>query len=400
MSTSFMHFFLLLMMLFSFQVTSIGQQQRNLDSLQTITHTVYKYKNNIPSLTTIKESVFDTNGIMIRQDRYNYMKVDTGFAPRTHYVFEYNPQKKLGNYYTEQLVHSEKPKRKYSKQVSKFKSYDHQHKREWVRLYKKNSHLMLRQIEKTFDTNGHTTRTKTTNYDTSPPNSSLEKVSRNAAGNIIKWESFDDDGDTKMQARSFLASYKNDSLLLQSTGYLYHNWNQVINKYDRNNQVKKNILRAGTRDSRGKVKRTDQTITIYKYNRPFKTVEKKLNKKTKTIFYRYEENKEIQAIVTPEKSYEEVKTYTYLDSNQLFLTEYTETFEGKPFLKKQIEYDTATSKIKSYTEIEYRKNGKDWKTTKLYNQHGNYIEIDFFIADKLIKRDVYKYIYFVKKRED
>ncbi|CAA6810960.1 MAG: Unknown protein [uncultured Aureispira sp.] len=395
------HYFTSLLILISYFFclnTIQGQSKRNLDRVQTIVHTTYKYKNDAPSLSMIKESVFDTNAILIRQDRYNYMKVDTGFAPRTHYAFEYNPARKLGNYYTEQLTHGDKPNRKYSKQLSKFKSYDHQHKREWVRIYKKNSGLMLRQVEKTFDSNGYPTRTKTTNYETSPPHSSLEKVRRNTRGNITNWESFDDDGDTKMQARSFQASYKEDSLLLQSAGYLYHNWNQVINKYDRNNQLKKNTLRAGTRDSNGKIKRTDQTITIYKDNLPFKMVEKKLNKKTKTILYTFEENTELQLITTPTKNYEEKKTYVYLDSSKLFLTEYTETLEGKPFLRTEIEYDTSFN-VTTHTEIEYRNNGKDWKTVKTYNQHGNYTQIDFFIADKLNKREVYEYTYFPKKEE-
>ena len=188
--------FIILVSYFFCLNTNQAQPKRNLDSVQTIVHTTYNYKNDVPILSMVKKSILDTNSILIRQDRYNYMAVDTGFAPRTHYAFEYNPARKLGNYYTEQLTHGDKPKRKYSKQISKFKSYDHQHKREWVRLYKKNSALMLRQVEKTFDANGYPTRTKTTNYDTSPPNSSLEKVTRNALGDISNWESFDDDGDT------------------------------------------------------------------------------------------------------------------------------------------------------------------------------------------------------------
>jgi len=389
--------FFLFLVSYSFCLNKIQAQSKgNLDSVQTIVQTTYKYKQEVPSLSIINESVFDTNAILIRQDRYHYMSVDTGFAPRTHYTFEYNPARKLGSYYTEQLTHEDQPNRKYSKQLSKFKSYDHQHQREWVRIYKKNSALMLRQIEKTFDSNGYPTRTQTTNYQTSPPSNSLEKVSRNAEGNITNWESFDDDGDTKMQARSFQASYKEDSLLLQSTGYLYHNWNQVINKYDRKNQLKKNILRAGTRDSNGKIKQTDQTITIYKYNLPFKMVEKKLKKTTKTIVYTFEENKETQLIVTPTKTYEEKKTYVYLDSSKQFLTAYTETLEGKPFLRIEIEYDSAFN-VKTHTEIEYRKNGKDWKTIKTYNSRANYTQIDFFIADQLNKREVYEYTYFPKK---
>lgn len=393
---------LVLVYLVFFPSYSWAQSQLNLDSVASVRQTTYNYKNGVEHLAIVKESVFDTNAILIRQHRYNYMKVDTGFAPRTHYSFTYNPVNKLGSYYTEQLTHSSKPKKKYSKQESKFKSYDHKFKREWVKLYKKNSRLLLRQTQKNFDKNGYTTQTKTTNYDTSPPNSSTEKVQRNALGNIVRWESFDDDGDTKMQARFFEAKYKEDSLLLQSSGYLYYNWNQLMHKYDRNRQIKKTISKVGTRSSTGKIKVTSQIITIYKNNQPFKQIEKKLHKTVKKVSYTFEPNKEIQHISTPEGNYKEIKTYTYLDSAQQLLSNYTETQEGKPFLEKRFTYDPTNQKMVSYIELEHRKNGKDWKTIKQYNSYGNYTQIDFYIADQLRKRDVYQYTYHPKppKKED
>lgn len=400
MRTLLTYSFLYLYFSIGFQTILLGQPKLNLNSVQTIKHSTYTFRNTISNLSIIKESVFDTNTILIRQDRYNYMQVDTGAAPRSHYHFVYNPQSKLGSYYTEQLEHRSKPNKKYSKQETKFKSYDHKFKREWIKLYKKNSKILLRQVQKTFDENGHVTSSKTTNYDTSPSNSSTEKVKRNSTGNITFWESFDDDGDTKMQARSFEAKYKDDTLLLQSNGYLYHNWNQVINKYDRNNYLKKSILNIGVRGSNGKVKRTDQTITIYKNNLPYKKTEKKLRKKIKTITYVFEDNKEIQVVVTPDKTYKEIKEYTYLDSTQQFLTLYTETLEGKPFMRTEMVYDTATSKMTQHIEIEYRNNGKDWKTVKTYNEQGNYTKIEFFIANELKKRDIYEYTYFPPKTED
>lgn len=370
-----------------------GQAELNLDSVQSISHHSYSYANGQEELVLVKESVFDTNQILILQNRYNYMKVDTGFAVQTHYRYSYNPKSKFGNYYTENLAHSSKPNKKYSKQESSFKSYDHKFKREWVKTYKKNSTLLLRQTEKTFDENGYVTSTKTTNYGNSPTSSSTEKVERNAAGNMVRWESFDDDGDTKMQARSFEATYKNDTLLVYSSGYLYHNWNEVSNKYNGKNELKKTILTTGTRRSTGTINRDDQTIITYKNGKPFKSVEKKLGKVVKKISYLYEPGKEIQKITTPKKSYTEVKTYTYLDSAQRLLTEYTETLEGKPFLKKELEYDTLSFKIKTYTEIEYRNNGKDWKTVKTYNDRGNLTKTSFYIADKLNKEDRYEYTY-------
>lgn len=369
-------------------------QSTNLDSVQSITQTTYAYKNGQRQLSILKESQYDTNQILIQQNRYNYVKVDTGFAAKTHYYYTYNPRNKRGSFYTETLANSARPNQKYSKKESSFKSYDHGFKRLWQKAYKKDSKMLLRQIENSYDANGQVISTKTTNYDTSPPNSSSEKVKRNAVGNIINWESFDDDGDTKMQARSFQASYKNDTLLLKSSGYLYFNWNETINKYNGKNELKKSIQSVGNRQQNGKVKRTAKTITIYKNNQPYKTIAKELNKKVKTTIYVFETNREVQQITTPSKTYEEVKTYTYLDSACQYLTNYTETLEGKAFLKKEMTYDTTTNKMIQYIEIEHRENGKDWKIIKDYNAHGNVAKIQFFIADKLTKEDIYEYTYF------
>jgi len=387
---------LLGLVLLSFWANSTSaQSERNLDSIKTITHTAYNYLNETRNLTLLKKSEFDTNQVLTLQHRYNYMKVDTGFAVRAHYHYTYNPKSKLGKYYTENLEHSSKPNRKYSKQESSFRSYDHKHKRKWVKLFKKNSSLLLRQTEKTFDENGHVTSTKTTNYNTSPPNTFNEKVDRNKAGNMTHWESFDDDGDTKMQARAFDATYKDDTILLSSSGYLYHNWNEVINKYDKKNQLIKSTSNTGIRRPTGKIKKNDQVLVIYKENKPYKSVEKKSGKTAKTILFVYEEGKEVQQITTTDtdKTYEEVKTYEYLDSAQLLLTQYTETLDSKPFLKKEITYDSLDFHITSYTEIEYRKNGKNWKTIKEYNKMGNLTRIRFYIADILNKEDIYEYTY-------
>jgi hypothetical protein len=373
--------------------SSIAQPQRNLDRVKTIIQTAYNYSGGAKNLTLVKKSEFDTNQVLVLQHRYNYMKVDTGFAVRAHYQYMYQAKSKLGNYYSENLEHSSKPNKKYTKQESSFRSYDDKHKRKWVKLFKKNSSLLLRQTEKTFDENGYVTSTKTTNYNTSPPSTFKENVSRNKSGNMTHWESFDDDGDIKMQARSFDATYKNDTILLSSRGYLYHNWNEVINKYDKKNQLRKTISNTGIRQSTGKIKRKDQVVVLYKENKPYKSVAKKLSKLAKTILFVYEEGKEIQQITTTENTYEEVKTYEYLDSTQLLLTKYTETLDSKPFLKKEITYDSLSFQITSYTEIEVRKNGSKWKTIKEYNRRGNLIRIRFYIADILNKEDVYKYTY-------
>lgn len=395
------HLILLLGLCFYF--SSHAQTQLsglNLSGIKRVKQTTYNYKNKAKNLTLIKESVYDTNQVLTNQERNHFMTVDTGFAAHKHYVFTYNPATKLGSYYTEQLEHSSKPNRKYSKQKATFKSYDHSSKREWVKVYKKNSKLLLRQTKKKFDTNGHLINTEITYYDSSPPRSSKENVSRNAAGNIISWASFDDDGDTKSQARQFTAKYKHDTLLLESSGYLYFNWNQTINKFNGKNELKKTISNVGTRQSTGKVKINDQTITIYKYNKPFKTIEKKLKKKVKTIVYSYTPTEEVQQITTPEKTYTEKKVYSYADSAMTRLVHYTETLDGKPFLDKTFTYHPDTTLLASYTEVEFRKNGQDWKTVRYYDMDGNYTKQQFFVANKLNKEDIYTYEYHPQPEEE
>lgn len=389
-------FRLLLILIPCFSVGNLfAQSELNLDSIHKIKHTTYNYQNDNALLSILKISEYDTNQILIRQERFNYIKADTGNAVGTHYLFTYNPKSRWGEFYTESIPHSSQPNKKYSKQLTEFKSIDHAHKREIVKQYKADSKDLLRKIEVVFDSNGNPTSTQTTSYETSTPQHSIEKVQRNAAGNIVLWESFDDDGDAKIQARSFTATYKNDTLLLTSSGYLYHNWNEVINTYDKNNLLAKSISNIGTRQTNGKVKKIDQITVTYSNGKPTKSVEKRANKPYKTIIYTYEANKEILQITLPDKNYQDVKTYTYLNGDKRYLTDYTETLDGKPFLEKKMVYDTANASVKlmQYTEIEYRENGKDWKTVKEYNERGNLTRIRFYIANVLSKEEVYEYVY-------
>lgn len=375
-----------------------SQSDFNFDQVHKITQTTYDYKSVNPVQTILKNSVYDTNQVMIAQDRYNYFVVDTGIAVSTHYHFEYDPRYQSGSYFTEKPTHTSKPKREYSKQLTKFRTTKNPENRTWVKTYKENSKSLQRHTENKFDANGFLTETVITNYKTTPPTKHIEKVVRNKAGNMLQWQSFDDDGETKkMQARDFSATYKNDTLLLKSSGYLYNNWKSLTNKYSGKNELKKSIEFIGNRAPNGKIKKLDKNITIYKYGRPYKTVAKKLNKKVKTITYAYEPGSEIWTIVTPNKTYTERKDSVFIDSLAL-LTKYTETKEGQPFLEKNIVYDT-TGQMVMHTEIEYRKSGKDWKTIKEYNENGSLITKSFYVANKLRRRDTYEYEYFPPKPE-
>ncbi len=381
-----------LLFVFAIGTTTIAQNSPKLDSIQKIIQITYQNKGASLRKTIVKESLFDTNQILVLQNRYNYTKIDTGLIVSTHYHFEYDPRYRQGFYYTERLAYN--AKHKYSKHTTKFKSYDHKYKREWIKTYKKNSTSLLRHIKHQFDDNGYLVETVVVDYSHQPPSKTTEIVQRNKAGKMIKWESFDEDGDSKkIQARSFSATYKKDTLLLQSSGYLYFNWNQTINRYDNKNQLKKSIILVGNRSLKGKTKILDKTIHIYKNNLPFKTIEKRLNKKIKTIVYTYEDIQKIQTVTTPTKSYQDIKKYEYLADTLNLLSKYTETKEGKPYLEIYMEYDTLQQMTK-HTEIEFRKNGKNWKTIKDYNSLGQLIQKTFYISDKVRRKEVYNYFYF------
>lgn len=362
-----------------------------LDGVKHLWQETYNDANGNEVLTMRKEQELDTNSIVTEQKRYQYQQKDTGKAVRSYYFYTYNPRTRRGSYYTE---YTATEKKEATKQKTDFKAYKDHRQKEWVKHYKTNSQQVKKRIQRTFDANGAVLSTETTNYETSPSSSTLEKVQRNDAGNILRWESFDDDGDTKTQARAFTASYKDDTLLLESSGYLYFQWTGVKNRYNGKGELKKQIQSSGNRQSTGKIKKNRQTITWYKDGKPCKLMEKQLNKKTKTVVYTYSPDKVVEQVTTPEKSYAEVKTYTYLDSARQYLSSYTETKEGKPFVEKTMVYDTATWTLQEHIEIEYRTNGKDWKTVHAYNNRGNLLEKRFYVANRLTKKDVLRYEYF------
>lgn len=383
-----------------FVFSSLSYAQTKLDSVQQVHHYTYHYQQDKEELSKYRHSTYDTNQILVLQDRYHYFVVDTGRATSLHYHLEYDPRYLTGSYYTENLPHESKPNREYTKYLTKFRaSSNNPENRVSTKNYKANSTELLSQKENKFDERGNMTQTIITDYRTNPPTKYTENVKRNAAGNMIQWQSFDEDGDSKkMQARNFVASYRADTLLVQSTGYVYNNWKQTTNKYSGKNELKKSVQYIGSRAPNGKIKKLDQNSTTYKNNRPYKRIEKQLNRKVKTILYSYEAGKEIQQVTTPTGSYTEVMDSVFL-SDTLLLSTYTETKEGKPFMKIEMQYDT-NYQVREHTEIEYRKNAKDWKTVQRFDANGYLTEKLFYIADELNKKETYTYVFFEPKAKE
>ncbi|MGH1336262.1 MAG: hypothetical protein ACRBFS_09045 [Aureispira sp.] len=359
--------------------------------LQQTIHYSYRYNKGQRQTNYIQETQYDTNGFVINQERDYYQASDTGDVIHRHYTLEYNPNTLRGFYQTEQLALGKKA---YSIQKTTFRNYDRSsNKRYWVKTQKPNSQQLLRQVRYEYDKNGFLIGKEASNYATKPTSISTEKVTRNAAGNMLTWVSYDDDGDTKTQARSFSASYLEDSLLLRSEDQLYFNSTTVINKYDKNRQLKKTEKLVGNRSTKGKIKYNNETVILYKEGRPYKLTEKNFKKKVRTIIYTYEGSEEIHAVVTPEKSYTERIITSYHQQFPDLPIQRVETNEGEAFLTETWTYEDSTGHLLSHTVVEQRKNGKDWKNEEQYNEQGDIITKRLFVDNALKTEEIYQHIY-------
>lgn len=371
---------------------SIDTIALNINRIEYCQKTVYLKSNNALNKQYTERTWFDTTGVMTKQERTYYEQTDTGIAIARFYAYTYQPANRLGEFYTERFPTPSKA-RSYSKKATKFQN-DNRHPtlRKWEKIYKVNSRQILRQITYEYDKNGYLTSKTTSNYNTTPTSSTIEKVERNAAGNMLRWTSYDDDGDTKMQARDFTASYLEDSLLLQSYQQLYYGVNQTIHKYTRNKQLRKTIQQVGNL-VRGKPKWTTKTTICYKDGRPFRLQEKHLNKTVKKIEYNYAPHQTTQVVISSEGNYTDTQTWTYHDSFPKLPTQYVETKKGKPFVEKKWKY-TATGKLLQYIQFEHRANNKDWKEIDHYNDRGQIYWHQFFINDQLNKEERLQYRYY------
>jgi hypothetical protein len=361
-------------------------------------HYNYRFVNGQQQTSYIQTTQYDTNGLVVRQERDYYTLLDTGETINRQYLLEYNPNTLKGYYQTEKLPLNGQP---YSIQKTTFKNYDRtSNKRYWVKIQQPNSTQLLRQIRYEYDNNGFLIRKETSNYDTQPTSTNLEKVTRNKAGNMLTWVSEDDDGDTKTQARSFKADYLNDTLLLRSDDQLFYNHTTVINQYDRNGQLKKAEKKVGNTSTKGKVKYNTEILTLYKDGKPYKLTEKNFKKKSKTITYSYGPQFEVQQVVAPEKSYtDSIFTQILVEgaddpANNKHGKSIRHTRDGQLLEQETWLYWQNTEQPASHTFVEVRNDGDVWTTKETYNKYGDIVTKSVLVNNKkYISKEVYEYVY-------
>jgi hypothetical protein len=374
---------------------SLFAQEELKDSLKTIVVKTYRGNEQLKSL---KISQYDTNQIMIQQDRWDYIKVDTGRWAKRHYYYTYNPNTRLGEFYTE---HHQKDGSSTKKHLHKFKSFRHRLKdKAWIKLYGEDGKV-LRETQNSFDQNGFLTKVYTKDYSYKPTLIHTEAVQRNDLGLMLKWESYDEDGDGKKKVREMNWSYKEDSILVESSGYVFNNWKETINEFDKKTGlIKKQTQTYGYRQDDGTIIRNHKNISQYKDEQKIKMIEYEHKKKFATHRFEYEGDSEIQRIDYKDKKMaDEVYLFkTVKDSLGRSLL-YEESLNDA--LKEKIVYSySSEGTLTKKEDYEYRKNGTVSLQITEYNSDGRILRQALKVDDRLLKEDRYEYTFHEAKLEE
>lgn len=384
LNDKFIAIFILCMILGTIAQAQLDEAR--LDSVLYISQLTYDYKKGDKSLKIEKESFLDTNQIMYKQERTNYVYVDAKRVKSMHYAYTYDPKTRRGEYYTERFPVPNRKKSKYSKRVSKFKSFDHKSKYEWIKHY--NSKDEIQQDARfEYDSHGERTYNYQKNYAYNPPTVHIDEMERNDRGELLKWVSYDEQEGKKEQVRDFNWEYQ-DTLLVRSSGYVFNNWNETEHQYKKG-VLKKSTQNIGYRQDKGKVIIDHKISTKYKNGLPFKKMEHRLGKKESTTSYTYAPNYIEEKVVT--KTETKVIEEKKLMQNGL-LVEKTDLLDGKPTLSEKNTYSSG-GRLQKHVEIEYRKNGDEWKTVFEFNKRNNLTRKTFLINEKLRQEDLYTYKY-------
>lgn len=361
-----------------------------LKDLQYIRQTSYELNKEKRQLLSVRESWFDERAILTRQERYGYIAVDTGSLLANRYHYEYDTTTRKGKNYTERLV---TPRNKnYSRQETRFTSYDHSSdKRVSSQQYSSDTKLQT-EIENSYDAQGNLVKTILRDHTYAPPMLQTDEMQRNAAGKMTRWTSYDEQGGAKReQVRDFSWEYLNDTLLLRSSGYVYNDWTETVNKYSKG-VLKQSTQSVGTRQTNGKTTITNKMVTNYANGKPISATETVNGKKTRTIAYTYfEEGYKEEAITTKEGVTVNGEKELYL--NDTLLIERLWTTNDEKTRQETHQYDALGQRIRSVF-IEFKSNGDEWKTEFELDEHGNPTHRLFFINKHLQQEDVYEYKYF------
>ncbi len=366
----------------------ITAQNLRLDSLAKIVQTTYEHRaDGSRFLTVLKESHFDSNQLLTTQHRKSFVAIDTGAFLSNYYFYEYNPQSRLGAYFHERFANPQNPKSAYSKQVSQFRNIANHSDREWLKVLNDKQETA---VYTQYSYNSQNFLLESRQEDRVNKIVNTETISRNVANQISSWASYDEENGQKRQVRELLISYLNDSLLLQSKGYIYNNYTATVNKYDKKNQLLSSSSQTGYRQDGGKIIFNGKTTAKYKNG---KLLSNTISEKAKKVCYstfKYADNLSQETLTTYEGKTKNtvIKTYSssYENNRQI---NYTESENGKIRISKEWIYTQNT--LLEYIEIETKTSGNGWKTHTYYNEKGNPARKTFSINNQIKQEDIYEY---------
>ena len=372
-------------------VPSLRAQSPEPKIVKTITQTTTNHHKSTYILG-LKVSTFDTAQILIAQQRFSYSGPDTAASKTSEYNYQYNPNGRLGQFSTTRIPTATNRLEKPVVNLTKFKSHNHRDDYDWVHQFDENGKVFL-ETEHSYDAQGlrissrsHDVRSQVVNFD---------QLERNSAGRITKWSSTDTEFGKETLVRLMTYSYLHDTLLLTQEGYIYSNWTQTTNKYDKNNRLASAITETGYRQPSGKVLRDAKTQTKYKDGLPVSSTYSENGKKISSSTFVHSPNSSTETITTKQKKTTTITTKTsrqrFDDKNRL--VENTQLENDQIAFSKLYTYQDST--LVQFTEIE-RKNTELWKTVTDYNSEGLPIRRQLLNGDALQQEDIFEYTYHTK----
>lgn len=361
--------------------------------IEAIVHKTYIHTNAKDArLSIYKESHFDTNQVLIEQKRFHYEPVDTGLHINKVYMYSYQPESRLGEYSTLRTAYPKTLEEGNLLQRTEFRSYDHKQKRSWVKQY--NAEGKLRKESRyDYDSLGNMTKAYIKDLKFSPPSVHIDEVSRDAKGQMLHWESHDEDELGRKKVRDTRWSYRFDTLIEIQEGYIYNNWTEIVNRYNKRAELQRVTVSNGIYISGRKPKIDDLIVTKYKNGKAQSQTVKRLGKKVSTTKYKYNENAVTESYQEGKEKKITRRVKNYDEQNRI--TEELLEENAKILSKKSYFYNEDMLTLRR--EISFRSNGDEWKTEFVFERANYPAKRSFYINDKLQQEDVYEYILYPEK---
>jgi len=357
-------------------------------------NTQYQLKQDKAGEIHTTTTHYDTSRIRLREETHVRSLVDTGYLLTRHLLREYNPTTKLGTFITETFANPLRRQDQDSKTTLRYRSHDHKDNNEWEETRDKDGKLLH---ERNYAFNHKGERISSKLRETRPDGDITHEdvFERNEKGAITRWTATDTENGKTTTTRLMSWTYLSDTLLLRHEGYIYNNWIEIDNKYDKNLQITQSTTQTGYRQDNGKILIDTKTTTQYKNGKAQKTT-LQLNGKTAetTLYSQPQPNTYVATITRKEgkKTTVETKTTTEVFDAENRLTAQTTTINGKEKTRHLFVYEGDRLTRYEFSEWEGSADAlKELKKIYHYDERGNVLKVEIFNANQLTGQSAYAY---------